>query len=88
MSEGLLVQGCCSQAVGGSNCAAAGASAPGPHVSHCPALKKLKTYSQIARPQAALELFPAAGITPVTAESHRQWIGADPLRVKASLNKD
>lgn len=37
---------------------------------------------QAARLQAAIELFPSAGISPLTAETHRQWMGSEPLRVK------
>lgn len=32
--------------------------------------------------QAAVELFPVAGISPLTAETHRQWMGSEPQRVK------
>ena len=36
-------------------------------------------------PQAAIELFPSAGISPLTAETHRQWMGSEPQRVKVTL---
>lgn len=30
-----------------------------------------------------MELFPAAGITPLTADTSRPWLGADVTRIKA-----
>ncbi|KAL4419270.1 hypothetical protein ABPG77_004828 [Micractinium sp. CCAP 211/92] len=38
--------------------------------------------------KAALELFPAAGISPLTSETHRQWASAEPQRVKVILFTD
>ena len=32
--------------------------------------------------QAALELFPTVGITPVTAETYPHWVSTDPTRVR------
>ncbi|KAL4420014.1 hypothetical protein ABPG75_007112 [Micractinium tetrahymenae] len=38
--------------------------------------------------KAALELFPASGISPLTAETHRQWASTEPQRVKIILFTD
>lgn len=34
--------------------------------------------------QAAVDLFPSAGISPLTAETHRQWMGSEPQRIKVT----
>lgn len=47
-----------------------------------PLVRRSRQLPALPPPQAALELFPAAGISPVTADTHRQWLGSEPQRVK------
>ena len=75
--------------------AAACARLPGAAPLPCPTRRRLSPPTllcgsalRLFAPQAALELFPAAGISAVTSGTHRQWLGADVGRVKVLLFTD